>query len=430
MKKVCFLFAIFFGVSCTQISLSLSVPSYTAVEIDEPWHPIPIGPEEYSLAVETIQRRAHQISEVKWHTLGAVPKNERFFPKNMTVSGIPYSSVKELDKFVGHEVSFYTFLTAAKNPKSVLYTENVGLYPYNGENCATFYGTVCSMTVNYALGLNAPFDTSMYELLPFIERVSEQTPTSIKIGDILWKKGHVVLVEDIVYAGDGTIEKVFILESIGSYARIKDYTFQDFVARWESSSWVLYRYLDFGRVLLQEDIAFLSSTSIDNYSVDFDPQICTSRGDRACYREGDDILINILSSYDGTVSILKDGVVCFTRNSDEKDFILSNLAPGQYSVELTDAIDKPSTCFEIIETKVDVQRTDDGVIVKFGSLNGYPENVVLCTSTGGRTRIHILTASERDSGSVRLRTRVGCDYLKVFFRGEYGRVSNAPIRLV
>ena len=98
-------------------------------------------------------RRADQITKLCWTPLAQVPTQGGYFNQGRTVKGVPYSSVKEMEKFVGQYVSFYTFMTAVSNPKSVLYTENVKEPPYHGTNCSTFYGTVCSIAVNYVLGL-------------------------------------------------------------------------------------------------------------------------------------------------------------------------------------------------------------------------------------------------------------------------------------
>ena len=189
--------------SCHQLSIEIIDDPDTTV-----WEPLPLSDSLYREAINTIHRRANQISGIRWTALADVPNNVNSFSKGVTIKGVPYSSVKELDKFVGHEVSFYTFLTAAQNPKSVLYTENVGQFPYKGVNCACYYGTVCSMTVNYVLGIDCPYQTDMYAGLPFIEEVVHQDVYHIRIGDILWKKGHVVLIEDIEY-DDNNSDSVF-----------------------------------------------------------------------------------------------------------------------------------------------------------------------------------------------------------------------------
>lgn len=142
--------------------------------------------------------RAQRISQISWTPLRSIPNNSGYFPAGVTIKGIPYSSVKEIDKFVGLDVSFVTFMTALHNPRSVLYTENISKPPYKGSNCATYYGTVCSSTVDYALGLRVPYSTSMIETIPLFKKSIQQAPEFIQLGDLLLSKGHVVMVYDII----------------------------------------------------------------------------------------------------------------------------------------------------------------------------------------------------------------------------------------
>ena len=392
---------------------------------DSTWTPKAISEAEYQQAVEAIQRRAHQIADVKWSPVGAVPRNGGItYPAGKSVSGIPYSSVKELDKFVGHEVSFYTFLTAVQNPKSVLYTENVSQSPYHGVNCASYYGTVCSISVNYALGLDAPYESSMYAKLPFFEKVANQSPEAVKVGDVLWKPGHVVMVED-VNDSDGSVESVSILESNGSGTSIRKYTYAEFSNRWNTSSWVLYRYLDFARVLEQDSIQFLSSLGQDNYTVSLNAPLCPSRGDRACYREGEEVVLNVLNTYNGAICIRRDGQMAYLFELGPEDLILSGLPAGTYDVLLHNG--KLACSFEVLQTEVVARKVSNGMAIDYSSSNGIPESVILCTATGTRKYIHVFTDEERESGRIIIPYADGADYLKVFFRGEYGRVSNEPM---
>lgn len=393
------------------------------------WTPLPISEAEYQLAVEAIQRRARQIAGVEWHTIGDVPRNGGFFSAGMTINGVPYSSVKELDKFIGHEVSFYTFLTAAQNSRSVLYTENVALSPYHGMNCASYYGTVCSMAVNYALGFNVPYESSMYANLPFIQKVEKQNPSSVKVGDILWRKGHVVMVEDVVRDKDGSISRVDILESAGSYTKIRTYTLSSFTQRWKESSWVLYRYLDFKRILEQDEIPFLSSFRSDNYSVNYTSAICPNRGDRACYREGEDVVLNVLQFYNGVVIVQKDGCEFKRmRCSGKEDIVLSGLTAGKYVVILSEG--QINCSFEVLQTTVLAKKVSSGILVSFESVNGLPESLTLCSSIGARKFIHEFTETERIDGGVIIPGDFYNIYVKVKFRGEFGRVSNEAIHIL
>lgn len=395
------------------------------------WTPTPVSEEEYGKAIEAIQRRSHHISEVEWEALAEIPTNSGLISKGDKYRGIPYSSVKELDKFVGQDVSFYTFLTAVQNPKSVLYTENVGAPPYNGVNCASYYGTVCSMAVNYVLGLDAPFESSMYEDLPFIERAEQQDPYGARIGDILWQQGHVVLIENINYNTDGEIISISIIESRGANAQIHEYSLAAFKKRWDEASWVLLRYLDFGHILKQDQIGFLSS-DYDNYSVTYNETICSNRGDRACYRQNEHVVINILSSpTSGCFEITKDGVFfdkidCYNTDAD---LVFDNLPPGKYIVSFLQGEKTSKTEFEIIQTEVNVEKRRNGINVFFSSENGIPETIVICSLTGARKKIIPISSSDIMKGSVYLKNKYDGLFLKVFFRGEYGRVTNNPICL-
>ncbi len=394
---------------------------------DSSWTPKAISEAEYQQAVEAIQRRAHQIAEVKWSPVGEVPRNGGItYPLGKSVSGIPYSSVKELDKFVGHEVSFYTFLTAVQNPKSVLYTENVAQSPYHGVNCAAYYGTVCSMSVNYALGLDAPYESSMYAKLPFFTKVADQSPEAVKVGDVLWKKGHVVMVEEVNNTGGG-VESVSILESNSGGTSIRKYSLAEFSNRWNSSSWVLYRYLDFARVLEQEDILFLSSLDKDNYTVRLNATLCPSRGDRACYREGEDVVINVLDQLDDTVYVRRDGQLVYKFDCESDDLKLTGLTAGMYEVSLSDG--RTICSFEVVQTEVSVRKVPGGIAIDYSSTNGIPESVSLCTPIGSRKYIHVFTDEEREYGRIIIPHNDSAEYLKVFFRGEYGRVSNRPTKI-
>ena len=69
--------------------------------------------------------KAHQIADIEWTPLKDIPGLTKPIPAGIMRTGIPYSSVKEKDKFVGQEVSFHTFMTALHTPRNVLYTEDV-----------------------------------------------------------------------------------------------------------------------------------------------------------------------------------------------------------------------------------------------------------------------------------------------------------------
>src|SRR5688572_33041159 len=94
--------------------------------------------------------QARILSQVRWTPVADGMPNRQggFFEKGREYTGVPYSSVRSVGRYIGFDISLRTFLAAVENPGSVLYTENLrGKVP----NAAAFYGTVCSAFTSYAL---------------------------------------------------------------------------------------------------------------------------------------------------------------------------------------------------------------------------------------------------------------------------------------
>ncbi len=380
-------------------------------------------------AIKAMQERAERISGIKWMPKGRIPKTGGGYLTEKNHSGIPYSSVKELDKFVGQEVSFQTFMSALNNPRSVLYTEHVNAPPYKGVNCASYYGTVCSMAVNYALGLSRPYESNMYFTLPFIKYLAVQDLNAATPGDILWKKGHVVLITDVL-EGDGRKDKeISVLESNASGTSISQYSLTDLQKRWENENWILFRDIALNNAVDEID-PFLWDDSSLNYA---NEDLCLSRGNWVSYREGEDVTLNVLSPFYETVELIKDGSLIESRSySGYPDIVFSGLSAGDYQINLSGAkgVSK-AIAFEVLHTQVSAQEINKWLKVSFNSSNAVPEYVVLCDEIGARSFISDLTAADISRGYLIIKCEKSLKglYAKVFFKGKYGRVSNAIIPL-
>ena len=385
-------------------------------------------------ALTEMRRRADLIGNIKWTPKGDVPKRNGVFPQGEEVSGILYSSVKELDKFVGQEVSFYTFLLAVNNPRSVLYTENVGNPPYQGTNCAAYYGSVCSMTVNYALGLDRPYATFMFPTLPFIKKVAKQDIEYAAPGDIVKvNSGHVFLITNIIKYDDGAIHYVDILECSGNGAYNRRYTKERFQERLDNcTQFVFYRYTDLQKLATEQ---FQSPFIEANLNASMSNNaLSLNRGDMVTYsHEEGSVVINVLEEgYDLLKVYRIDGdedLMVEERNVEgTPDIVLNGLPVGSYKALLvrSDGAVSEAVHFEILQTKVSHSKHGDYVDVSFSSTNAIPEYIVFCERSGSRHFIVDITEAERQSGHKIIRCSASLEslYLKVFFKGEYGRVSN------
>ncbi|MGZ0172807.1 MAG: hypothetical protein ACKVHE_24985, partial [Planctomycetales bacterium] len=69
---------------------------------------------------------ARIMSRVKWTPVAdGMPRRGGHFTAGKEYTGVPYSSVKHVGRYIGFDIFLKTFLAAVENPKSVLYTENL-----------------------------------------------------------------------------------------------------------------------------------------------------------------------------------------------------------------------------------------------------------------------------------------------------------------
>lgn len=190
-------------------------------------------------------RKARQMSEVKWTPVAAsmptAKENEKFPVSEQT--GLPYSSVKAYNRFIGIDVLLETFLTAVRNKNSVLYgyneqtgsIVNYGLGEASGgytpigsaltaislakEVVGPYYGSVCSAFTGYCVGLPSYETTYSISHRAFITKRQGLSAYNCKRGDILLqqhyntKGGHVIFVSDIERAKNGEIRYITTEES-------------------------------------------------------------------------------------------------------------------------------------------------------------------------------------------------------------------------
>ena len=375
-----------------------------------------------------VLQRAKRISSIAWTPLAPIysHKLNGYFEANRSYEGIPYSSVKQLDKFVGLEVSFETFISAVNNPYSVLYTENVGASPYNGTNCSVYYGSVCSATVNYALNIKLPMTTSMYKTSGLFEKIPIQNITKAETGDIILKENsHVLMVLDVKISE--TDAEILLLESGDALA--KEYTLSksSYEKKFPYGDWSIYRYKR------KNDVEYDLS---EENNFERQKTICMSRGDKSCYRLNEKIEVSVLNTdYQYLVVENKDSVIYSTKIGSKGNVSIPISKPGKYTAYLSyeelGGEHEESTTFEVIETNVSCARSGRYVSVDYSSSNGIPSYIVICKNAkGDRSCVYVITDADRCLGHVDIHLRDDSGkFCKVFFQGEYGLVSNVPIEL-
>ena len=377
--------------------------------------------------VRNVLRRASQLANITWTPILDVPGNAGAYPAGIEVLGIPYSSTKQIDKYVGQDVSFHTFMTAVHNPRSVLYTENLRNAPYYGSNCASYYGTVCSSAVAYALNLDVPFPSSYFPTLPGFYKVPDQNLESLVPGDVLQRPGHVFMIYKVDKNELGTVTNVSYFEAASRYARISTTSAISFKERLEKDGYVAYRYDGIDDVDQYESSPYVAVGSESVSVVKYNDSLCPNRGDKSVYRVGEPVVINILD--DSYASLIVEGAEGFSFEIDD-DIKINNLLPGVYDAYLTDGVRKSKPIsFLVAEPKVIVENNGQLHIV-FSCDQGIPSYCVLCDRVGSFKSIHVITAEEADQGYIDIEPLdVSSYFCKVVFDTTYGTVVNEPIKV-
>ena len=382
-------------------------------------------------------KRAYQMTDLCFTPLDSFVANPaKTYYKGKKYQGLVYSSVKEAHTFVGMDVSFHTFMTAMHNPKSVIYTENVSKPPYHGRNCGAYYGTVCSGLTTYAFDLKIYQKSYDFKNSDYFQLVEDQSSRGVRLADVINSGGHVQLVTRIKRnPRDGRAVEIEICEGVRPGCRrviFSGLELDKLLSRKKKPRKLYrYKYLDSVKYVPLTDFVAVDDEQLMPYK--YNDDICTSRGDKACYIVGDSVILNLAKGYK-ELKIYKDSILYKTIDvGKDLDVVLRDLAFGDYKARLVKGKKKSDyTYWKVIDTEVSIDQKRN--IVKFHSENAIPVYAEFCSLSGGRPTRGVFDLSSEDirNGYVDVssftRTLQKTRYVKVHFECEYGRVTNKPIK--
>ena len=246
---------------------------------------------------------ARIMSRVKWTPVaGGMPKRGGYFEEGFEYTGVPYSSVKSVGRYIGFDIFLKTFLAAVENPHSVLYTEN--LY---GEvkNAECYYGKVCSSYTCYALQCGIWY-TSRLHGPPYRNGVTElepQSAQSARAGDVIYTPpatrtggSHIELVTGITRGSDGKVTHVRVEESRPQTTRDTNRDAAGFDSHIGSRGRKLYRItdLDAWREGNRAEFFLFPNYEEDSATPAINRVLLLDRGDWVAYQRGQDVKFNVM----------------------------------------------------------------------------------------------------------------------------------------
>lgn len=300
---------------------------------DKPW----------SVGAENVLKRAKQLMDIEWTPVKPLPNSFKFvgpegkyyynahFSRWLPQKGVPYSSCRMVEKYVGWNISIETFLSALKNPNSVVYTRELKDQPGVGCNC--YYGLVCSMYVSYALQLPYRYACAFWTPLPTVHPVDMSSFDNIRLCDIvLDPTRHIGIVTDIERDVDGHIHYIEVCESVMPISTRTRFTAEEFRHYWLEDGYSMYRYDLVDEVTYEPD----PFVYVEGDPIVPRPEINTALmldfGNKANYRIGDEPV---------EISVFEEGweQIEVTTPSGEKELypitegklVLNPTVPGFYS---------------------------------------------------------------------------------------------------
>lgn len=443
-------------------ALEESTPSGTDANLSQLFETMPFAVDSDGWEIPTTPgmvyalKKAAQASQIVYNALANYPSLSS--PTGASAgehTGLPYSSTKEIRKFIGWEVSFRTFMTAVQNLYGMFYTEDISAahgqsgygYTYDGTNCGPFYGMVCSIFTGWALGFDIPWETDQLAYLAKIGelvRIKDQTPQGVHICDLVWYQGHCVLVTGVRRDQWGNVINVQITESLGA-VHSTNFTAEQFETYLHTThDCIIYRPTKVyeNTYTPSEFVAVRGEATPTPFVYNYD--ICHYAGDYAAMRSDQPTWINYtLGNYTG-MKIFKGGTLLATITPDgsqhKVDVSSYMTGPGKYSACLTDGEnDSEATHWQIVDAGCTYEDNGTKQKITFASSNGTPWWVQVCSSRGVAYCWYKPTQEDITNGYCELDlasmiaeqytgTPVNTTFVRVMYKADYGGVVSAMVQ--
>jgi hypothetical protein len=259
---------------------------------------------------------ARIMSRVKWTPVadGMPIRKKGYFKKGTEYTGVPYSSVKSVGRYIGYDIFLKTFLAAVQNPYSVVYTENLS---NKVTNSGCYYGKVCSSYTSYALQCGIWYPSRLHNP-PYrkgVSLVGPQSAQAAKAGDIIFTPpspgSHVEIVTEITKNNAGKVTHVRVEDSWPKTTRNNNRSAGNFNGHISSHGRKLYRItnLDVWRANNKAESFLFPNYTEDSKKTVINRVLLLDRGDWVPYQKGQIVKINIMDKDDQGVKklVIKKG---------------------------------------------------------------------------------------------------------------------------
>ena len=282
---------------------------------------------------------------------------ENYAPAWLPEKGLPYSSVRRVEKYIGYNVSFETFYSALANPDSVVYTRPI---EGTGQNVHNHYGIVCSCFVSEVLDLPYRTPCIRFPGLPEVFEVEAVPLENLRLLDIvLNEKRHIAIITDLERDERGVVRFITVSESVLPYCRAVRFTTEEFRGYWLEKGYRIFRYGGVERITYVPDPFLPLAEDGPLPGARINRTLMADYGNRANYRLGEPVIVTVfepgfdhlrVEAPDGTASLFPVvGGKCALRPKTPGFHMVCALCGGKRSdpiefcvTDLAVATDKPA----------------------------------------------------------------------------------------
>ena len=385
-------------------------------------------------------KKAYQMTDLKFTPINPIGKRNGTFEPGMTYKGVMYSSTNELETYVGKDISIHTLMTAIHNPRSKIYTEDISKLPYHGKNGKAYYGSVCSSFVSHALGLVPRYYANDFPLSDMMQDIIYSMPEDLQIADVLWKDGHVAMITDIRTDNNGQVTKIESSECAGAgckrYYRTRQQIDKLLQTRYKKVLRYKQLYRNTNYTPFPQFVAVFDETPV---MFKYNDDLCVDKGDKSCYLENEDVVVNIFHDFD-CLEIYKDDKLYQTfASSSKEDVTLSNLSYGNYKARIyysnNDTTSQYSdyTYWKVVNVDIKADRANGRIY--FRSTNATQLYLCCCSNYGKggsltKNNLYQLSDDEIRRGFIEVtQDRISPRYpfIRIIFQTDYAKVINNPV---
>ena len=398
-----------------------------------------------SQGVVNVLKRARQFANVRWMPVEEMPMTvssdysnipEKTVPghwhKNYPRKGLPYSSARYEEKYIGTNVLLETFMTALKNPKSVLYTRD---WTGKGPRMSSWYGIVCSGFASYCLDLPEFRNTSRWRDYGDMEVITLESAQQVRLGDSLLNSYHVVVITDIVRNEEGKVIRVTVSESVLPLVVVNEFSAEEFEHFWIPNGYMNCRYRNIDQVTYTPSPFVKVEGDPELPPYEYNTAFMSDGGEKADYKLGESVEFNVFGEgWQELVVCGQDGRTAAEMEvGDPGIYVFRPARKGYYTAVLRkEGEESAPVHFHVNALRAKTEVFPGGVAASFEAEEGESLTEIMVTAENdpGKRFHGVFTEEDRRAGRVAVTGIPAGTYLvKGYASNPYGMYSSPAVKV-